>query len=550
MTGVCAPASITGYPSDATKVLLGDGTWAAPPAGSTIPVVDAAGDTTTFPLLAGAATGTQAVLSDLGLTYNSNTNALTAATFVGALTGNADTVTTNANLTGPITSVGNATTVADAELAALAGLTSAADKLPYFTGAGTASVADFTAAGRALVDDATAAAQATTLGLGTADSPQLTAINLGHASDTTIARASAGDITIEGNGVYRAGGTDVPIADGGTGASTAAAAATALGVGTGDSPQLTAINLGHASDTTIARASAGQITVEGTAVLLSGGALGTPSSGVATNLTGTAASLTAGTVTTNANLTGPITSVGNATTVADGELSAIAGLTSAADKFPYFTGSGTAALADLSAAARTFLTTPSGANLAALLTDETGSGLNVHQTSPTLVTPLLGTPTSGVMTNLTGINAWSGYVYTTSDQTAIGTSYVDITALTFAVIASGVYLFEFTVWADADATTTGIDIACNGPAIGAGTIVYTQRRWGSATADVSTRATAYNNDSAAANSCGATAQEHQCRGILVNGVNAGNLTCTIKRENVGTGPNVRAGSWGRIQRIA
>lgn len=45
-------------------------------------------------------------------------------------------------------------------------------------------------------------------------------------------------------------------------------------------------------------------------------ALGTPASGVATNLTGTAASLTAGTVTTNANLTGPITSTGNATAIA------------------------------------------------------------------------------------------------------------------------------------------------------------------------------------------------------------------------------------------
>lgn len=45
-------------------------------------------------------------------------------------------------------------------------------------------------------------------------------------------------------------------------------------------------------------------------------ALGTPSALVGTNITGTAAGLTAGTVTTNANLTGPITSTGNATAVA------------------------------------------------------------------------------------------------------------------------------------------------------------------------------------------------------------------------------------------
>jgi hypothetical protein len=49
----------------------------------------------------------------------------------------------------------------------------------------------------------------------------------------------------------------------------------------------------------------------------------------------------------------------------------------------------------------TFLATPSSANFAAALTDETGSGANVFATSPTLVTPLLGTPTSGNLSNCT-----------------------------------------------------------------------------------------------------------------------------------------------------
>jgi len=49
----------------------------------------------------------------------------------------------------------------------------------------------------------------------------------------------------------------------------------------------------------------------------------------------------------------------------------------------------------------TFLATPSSANLIAAVTDETGTGALVFATSPTLVTPALGTPASGNLTNTT-----------------------------------------------------------------------------------------------------------------------------------------------------
>ena len=150
----------------------------------------------------------------------------------------------------------------------------------------------------------------TSIGVGTGDSPQFTGIELGHASDTTLTRASSGDVNIEGNIVYRAGGTDVPVTDGGTGASSltdggvllgsgtgaitamavladgemivgdgttdpvaesGATLRTSIGVGTGDSPQFTGLNLGHASDTTLTRASAGVLAVEGVNVLLAAG---------------------------------------------------------------------------------------------------------------------------------------------------------------------------------------------------------------------------------------------------------------------------------------
>lgn len=149
-------------------------------------------------------------------------------------------------------------------------------------------------------------------------------------------------------------------------------------------------------------------------------ALGTPSALVGTNITGTAAGLTAGTVTTNANLTGDVTSVGNATAIASGVIvNADVNTSAAIDATKLVDGTVTSAelqfINTLSSNAQTQIdgkqaTLTNSAGLRGALSDENGSGVALFDssTSATFVTPILGTPTSVTLTNGTGLPISTG----------------------------------------------------------------------------------------------------------------------------------------------
>ena len=112
------------------------------------------------------------------------------------------------------------------------------------------------------------------------------------------------------------------------------------------------------------------------AFVVNGGALGTPSSGTLTNATG----------------------------------------------LPIATG-----VSGLGSGVATFLATPSSTNLRSAVTDETGTGSLVFATSPTLVTPVLGTPTSGNLSNCT-VDGTNGVGF--RDVPAVGTKTTSYTLQT------------------------------------------------------------------------------------------------------------------------
>jgi hypothetical protein len=388
----------------------------------------------------------------------------------------------------------------DSELTAIAGLTSAADKVPYFTGSGTAAVADFTSFGRSLVDDANSSAARTTLGLviGTdvqAYDPQLADVagltptdgnfivgdgtnfvtESGSTARTslglgTIATQDASNVTITGGSVT--GITDLAVADGGTGASTAAnARVNLLPSYTGNGGKVLAVNSG-ATDTewiTVATGGSGTGDVVGPAsstdntVVRFDGTTGKiiQTSGVTINDSneittgvwkgtevgvaygGTGASTLTGII--KGNGTSAFTAatagtdylapaaIGTTVQAYDAELAALAGVTSAADKVPYFTGSGTAAVTDFTSFGRSLVDDANATAAQSTLGLVIGTNVQAYDAQLADVAGLSVTDGNFIVGNGTNFVAESG----DTARTSLGLGTTDSPQFTAVSIGNG-----------------------------------------------------------------------------------------------------------------
>jgi len=167
--------------------------------------------------------------SGFTISDSSNTSSITD--------GNTITFSGGTGITATVTQDGDALAYTlDTELQALSSVTSAADALPYFTGSGTASVTTLSSFGRTLIDDADAATARTTLDVDQAGTD--------NSTDVTLVTTTADYLSITGQAITLNQidlTTDVtgalPLANGGTNATSAADARTNLGLAIGSDVQ-------------------------------------------------------------------------------------------------------------------------------------------------------------------------------------------------------------------------------------------------------------------------------------------------------------------------
>lgn len=179
----------------------------------------------------------------------------------------------------------------------------------------------------------------------------------------------------------------LPIANGGTGQTTASAARIALLPSmTGNAGKFLRVNAG-ATDYELATISGGGDALTTNPLSQFAATTSSQFAGVISDETGTGAVVLANSPT----LTTPALGTPSSVTLTN------------ATGLPVSTG-----ISGLGTGIATMLATPSSSNVAAAVTDETGSGALVFGTSPSLTTPALGTPSSITLTNATGLPLSTG----------------------------------------------------------------------------------------------------------------------------------------------